>query len=164
MKKLMLIVFLSGFVFGGNATIGALFSDILHKCESKKYNLIAKNIYSLNSGFNVKWITDGIKHPTTQESNDNGFNINALKKIIKNSNKFVPIAKSKLHKPLKRGFIKSFKDDNPNGNFMKDLKNDKNVYVLGVLGSKSSIVVYKDRGDFKLVWWKEMIRVANSLK
>jgi hypothetical protein len=69
-----------------------------------------------------------------------------------------------MHKALKSGFIKSFKDDNANGNFFKDLKKDKNVYVLGVPSSKSSIVVYKDGNDYKLIWWKEMVRVANSLK
>jgi hypothetical protein len=164
MKKLVLFLIFSSLVFGSNTTIKALFSDVAKKAKAKNYSAISKNVYSLNSGFNVKWIVDGIKHPNAIESTDNGFTMQALEKIIKNSDKFVSISKCKMHKALKSGFIKSFKDDNANGNFFKDLKKDKNVYVLGVPSSKSSIVVYKDGNDYKLIWWKEMVRVANSLK
>ncbi len=164
MKKLIVIFLFTVSVFGANTTIKALFSDIAKKAKAKNYSAISKNIYSLNRGFNVKWIVGGIKHPNAIESTDNGFTIKALEKIIKNSNKFVPINKCKMHKLLKSGFIKSFKEDNANGNFFNDLKKDTNVYVLGVPKSKSSIVVYKDGNDYKLIWWKEMVRVANFIK
>jgi hypothetical protein len=163
MKKLMLIVFFSGFVFGGNATISDLFNTIATKVKAKKYEDVKKDIYSLSDGFNRDWIVGGIVNPNKEDSLVSSFSLSALNKLSKNSNKFVEVSKSKYKDALIKTFTRKFSDDSKDKRFFKDLKKAKNIYVL-VVPKKGSVVVYKDKNDFKLIWWKDMVRLANSLK
>jgi hypothetical protein len=163
MKKLVLFLIFSSLVFGGNLTIKALFGDIVKKVEAKKFKSVEQNIYSLSKGYNKDWIVGGIFNPNNEDSIVSSFNLNAVKKLAKNSDKFEPISKSKYKDALIKEFTKKFSDDGKDKRFFKDLKKDRNIYVL-VKPRVGSIVVYKDGAAYKLVWWKDMVRLANSLK
>jgi len=163
MKKLALILIFSSLVFGGNLTIKALFDDIAKKVEAKKFKSVEQNIYSLSKGYNKDWIVGGIFNPNNEDSIVSSFNLNAVKKLAKNSDKFEPISKSKYKDALIKAFTKKFSDDSKDKRFTKDLKSAKNIYLL-VKPRIGSVVVYNDKGEFKLIWWKDMVRLANSLK
>jgi len=162
MKKLAMILLLSSMVFGANTTIKALFNDIAKKVEAKQYKAVEDNIYSLSDGLNRDWIMGGINNPHKEDSIVSSFSIEAVKKLAANSDKFEYISKSKFKAPLIKTFTTRFSDDSKDKRFQKDLKKSKNVYVL-VIPKVGSVVVYKDNKNFKLIWWKDMVRLANTL-
>jgi len=164
MKKVVFSLILTGLLFGNDSTIGGLLKEIKDKAVSKNYSAVKKNIYGLNRDFNYNWIIGGMKHKNPAESDDNGFSLEALNTLIKHSNSFKPLSKSPLYGAVKKGFLKSFKDNDPKAPFSKDLKNGaKNIYILDAPKTKSMVLVFNNGGHYKLVWWKEMIRVANQI-
>jgi uncharacterized alpha/beta hydrolase family protein len=163
MKKLILAVVFSSMVFGANTTIEALFNDIAKKVETKQYKAIKKDIYSLSEGFNIDWIMGGISNPNEEDSIVSSFSVKAVKKLAQYSNRFVALKQSKYKEALQRSFGRKFTDDSKDKRFFKDLKKARNIYVL-VKPRVGSVVVYKDGAVYKLVWWKDMVRLANSLK
>jgi uncharacterized alpha/beta hydrolase family protein len=163
MKKLILAVVFSSLVFGANTTIKALLTDIAKKAEAKQYKAIEKDIYSLSEGFNVDWIVGGITNPNKEDSIVSSFSVSAVKKLAKNSGRFVAVKQSKYKSALQKSFTRKFTDDSRDKRFFKDLKRAKNIYVL-VKPRVGSVVVYKDGAVYKLVWWKDMVRLANALK
>lgn len=165
MKKVLLALLLTGFLFGNDSSIGGLFKEIKAKVVNKQYGAIKENIYGLNGDFNYEWIVGGIKSRNALASDDNGFSLEALESLIQHSKRFEPLHKSPLYGTVKKGFLKSFKDNDPKAPFSKDLKNGaKKIYILAAPKTKSMILVFNDDGHYKLVWWKEMVRVANTLK
>jgi len=165
MKKLLFSAILTGLLFGNDSTISGLLKEIKTKAVSKNYNAIKDNIYGLNGDFNYKWVVGGMKYKHTLESDDNGFSLKALDTLIKHSNNFKPLGKSSLYGAVKKGFLKSFKDNDAKAPFSKDLKNGaKNIYILDAPKTKSMVLLFNNGGHYKLVWWKEMIRVANRVK
>jgi len=139
--------------------IKKLFQAIETKVKNKKYDEIKENIYPIKG--NIDLITKGIKNPTEDGSVDNGFNMKSLSKIVNNTEKFQKID-SEILKAFQL-FLKKDVDLTEKKNLVKDLKTGDNLFVLKVLKTKSMILIYRDNGVFKLVWWKEMIRVADSL-
>ncbi len=165
MKKIIFSLILTALIFGNDSTINGLLKEIKTKAVNKNYSAIKKNIYGLNGDFNYKWIVEGMKYKHPLESDDNGFSLNALDTLIKHSNSFKPLSKSPLYGAVKKGFFKSFKDNDTKAPFTKDLKNGaKNIYILDAPKTKSMVLVFNNGGHYKLVWWKEMIRVANSVQ
>lgn len=165
MNKILFIILLTGLVFGNDDTIEGLLKEIKDKVVHKQYSAIKKNLYGLNGDFNYKWIVDGMKKKNPLESDDNGFSLKALDVLIKHSSSFKPLSKSQLYINVKKGFLKSFKDNDSKASFSKDLKNGaKKIYILDAPKTKSIVLIFNNNGHYKLVWWKEMIRVANSIK
>ena len=165
MKRVLFSLILTGLLFGNDSTIGGMFKEIRTKVVSKNYSAIKQNLYGLNGNFNYNWIVRGMKHKNPLESDDNGFSIKALDTIIKYSNSFKPLSKSSLYSEVKKGFLKSFKDNDSQAPFSKSLKNGaKNIYILDAPKTKSMVLVFNNDGHYKLVWWKEIIRVANRIK
>ena len=165
MKKVIFTLILTGLLFGNDNTIGGLLKEIKAKAVSKNYSAVKKNIYGLNGDFNYNWVVDGMKHKNPLESDDNGFSLKALDTLIKHSNLFKPLKNSPLYLAVKKGFLKSFKDNDSKAPFSKDLKNGaKHIYILDAPKTKSMVLIFNNGGHYKLVWWKEMIRVANSVK
>ena len=165
MKKVLFSLILTGLLFGNDSTIGGMFKEIKAKAVSKNYSAIKQNIYGLNGDFNYNWVVSGMKHKHPLESDDNGFSLKALDTLIKHGNSFRPLAKSSLYGAVKKGFLKSFKDNDPKAPFSKDLKHGaKHIYILAAPKTKSTVLVFNNNGHYKLVWWKEMIRVANRVK
>ncbi len=151
-------------LYADDSTIKGLLKEIEIKVTAKNYQAIEKNIYPLSDKFNVNWIIGGIKKPTTVESEDNGFNLQALKKIEANDKRFMPLAKSSYYNDVKKAFLKSFKDDSPKASFINNLKNGANdIYILKNLDSRSMVLIFRNNNRYQLVWWKEMIRVAKQL-
>ena len=142
-----------------SSEIKKLFQDIHTKIKNKKYDEIKENIYPIKG--NIDFITKGIKHPTEDGSVDNGFNMKSLSKIVDNTEKFKKIDADILK--AFQGFLSKDVDLTEKKNLVKDLKTGDNLFVLKVTKSKSMILIYRDNGVFKLVWWKEMIKVADSL-
>lgn len=165
MKKVLFVVLVTGFLFGNDSTINGLLKEIKSKAVTKKYDAIKQNIYGLNGDFNYEWVVGGIKQKSALESDDNGFSLKALETVIDHSSSFKPLNKSPFYGAVKKGFLKSFKDNDAKAPFINDLKNGaKNIYILAAPKTKSMILVFNDDGHYKLVWWKEMIRVANRVK
>jgi len=158
------VVLLMGMkLYADDASIQGLFKEIETKVVKKDYKGIEKNIYPLSNRFNVGWIVKGMKHPTKDETSDNGFNLQALKTIEVHTESFQPLAKARSYKEIKNSFLKTFKDDDPKAPFTKDLKNGgKHIYILQSPTAKSMVLLYKDKNHYKLVWWKEMVRVAKQ--
>ena len=165
MKKVLFSLILTGLLFGNDSTIGGMLKEIKAKAVNKNYSAIKQNLYGLNGDFNYNWIVGGMKHKHPLESDDNGFSIKALDTLIKHSNSFKLLSKSPLYGAVKKGFLKSFKDNDAKAPFRKDLKNGtKNIYILDAPKTKSMVLVFNNSGHYKLVWWKEMIRVANRVQ
>ena len=153
MRKVIFSLILTGLLFGNDSTISGLLKEIKTKAVSKNYTALKKNIYGLNGGFNYNWVVGGMKHKNPVESDDNGFSLKALDTLIKHSNSFKPLSKSPLYGEVKKGFLKSFKDDNPKAPFSNDLKNGaKHIYILDAPKTKSMVLVFNNGGHYKLVW------------
>ena len=165
MKKIIFTILLAGLLFGDDSSIDGLLKEIKDKVVNKKYSDIKENIYGLNGDFNYEWIVGGMKNENPLESDDNSFSLEALDTIMEHNSSFKPLSETPLYDDVKKGFLKSFKDNDPKAPFSEDLKNGaKNIFILSAPKTKSMVLLFNNSGHYKLVWWKEMIRVPNNVK
>ena len=158
---------------GEESTIKGMLQEIHKKFKDNDIDAIKDHIYplTLTKGVkykevkyngNIEWIIEGLKNPTTNQFIDNGFNEKGLLIIIDNAHYFTPINEFPSFNEFQQGFTSGFNDPNPSKPFINDLQNDgKGIYILPY--SSSFVLVYKYKGEFKLVWWKEMLVVAKGL-
>ena len=159
--------------------IKKMFKEIHKKFKDKDFDSIKDNIYPIAAVIherghvyrrNIEFIIDGIKNPTARGSTDNGFNEEALKIIINNSHHFSPIKEYPIFNMIKRGLEEESDDLDPEEKFFFNflVEKEKDIYMLTnqsvdpslVNKYATSIMVYRNKGEFKLLWWKEMLRVA----
>ena len=86
--------------------------------------------------------------------------------LISKSDKFQTLSdelSEGLLKQIKKG---SFVDTHSSKRLTNILENNDNGEILSLSsdGGFSSIIVVKIDNEYKLFWWKEMVRVANYLK
>jgi hypothetical protein len=161
-----LLLFWSLALPADNSSIKGLLEDIEKAVQTGNHQAIKELIYPLGpeSQSNREWILRGIEHPTQNRSNDNGFNIQALRKILKHSHRFQPVSQSIHFSEIQDSFTRLFTKTTASESFLNDLKKGgKNIFILEYPETRSMILIYRISGEYQLVWWKEMIRVADHL-
>jgi len=115
---------------------------------------------------NTKDIIKGIKHNLGGEGTDNGYSKAAMGILINNTYRFEKLSNDLL-KALNKEILRNKRISIPNDdiNVIKNILSTKpqNFLMIKATKSKSIVIVMKINGSYKLFFWKEMIRVANSL-
>ena len=161
------MVSLFAFPLSHASTIESLFKDLYAKVQSHDFEGINSNVYFLSRSrgrSNLSWFLDGIRNPSQGDA-DNGFTDEALLKVLENSDKFFPIRNIYLYHEFLKAFDRSFEKANQQTSFYKDLQNEgRNIFVLYPTDKAAYVIVYKDEGEFKLIWWKHLNYISKYLQ